>query len=164
MFALIQSAWLHYLRSSEDAAAIAAGVVAIAVVLWILLHHRRPDADTLERARRERLAAVGRITDGAIVDAPPRVDEPEAARQLILYNYSIAGVSYEAAQDVTTLRERIRDLRTDLPVQVRYEPDNPVNSIVVSESWSGLRLGSAASQRILRTGLKREATDARRAY
>ena len=61
---------------------------------------------------------------------------------MIVYNYRIGGVSYEAAQDVTTLAEMVRDVRTDLPVQVRYEPHNPANSIVVAEGWNGLRLSS----------------------
>jgi hypothetical protein len=30
----------------------------------------------------------------------------------------------------------------DLPIQIRYDPHNPANSIVVAESWSGLRLGA----------------------
>jgi hypothetical protein len=41
---------------------------------------------------------------------------------------------------VTYLAEHVRDVRADLPIQVRYDMHNPGNSIVVSESWSGLRL------------------------
>ena len=63
--------------------------------------------------------------------------------QIILYNYRIAGVSYECAQDVSMLADRVDGIRTDLPVQVRYAPHNPGNSIVVAESWSGLRLISS---------------------
>jgi hypothetical protein len=49
-------------------------------------------------------------------------------------------VTYECAQDVTTLADHVRDIRTDLPIQVRYDLHNPANSIVVAESWSGIRL------------------------
>jgi hypothetical protein len=63
--------------------------------------------------------------------------------EIIIYNYRIAGVTYECAQDVSTLAEYVHDIRTDLPIQVRYAPQNPGNSIVVAESWSGLRLKSS---------------------
>jgi hypothetical protein len=44
---------------------------------------------------------------------------------------------------VTTLAEYVHGIRTDLPIQVRYLPQNPANSIIVAESWSGLRLSSS---------------------
>jgi hypothetical protein len=97
----------------------------------------------MERERRELLASIGRITDGSITDAPVPQDGdagPSAEPLIIVYNYRIAGVTYECAQDVTCLAEHVRDVRADLPIQVRYDLHNPGNSIVVSESWSGLRL------------------------
>jgi hypothetical protein len=72
--------------------------------------------------------------------------EPEGSvptPDIIVYNYRIAGVTYECAQDVTTLAEYVHNLRTDLPIQVRYAPHNPANSIVVAETWSGLRFSSS---------------------
>ena len=57
--------------------------------------------------------------------------------------YDVAGVTYECAQDVTMLAEHVQNIRTDLPIQVRYAPHNPANSIVVAETWSGLRLNSS---------------------
>ena len=39
--------------------------------------------------------------------------------------------------------EYVHNIRTDLPIQVRYAPHNPANSIVVAETWSGLRLSSS---------------------
>jgi hypothetical protein len=75
-------------------------------------------------------------------------DDPEPVRQgpmtpeMIVYVYRIAGVTYECAQDVTMLPELVYGVRTDLPIQVRYAPQNPANSIVVAETWSGLRLGT----------------------
>lgn len=108
-------------------------------VTWYILRRPRPSAEEIERARRDELASSGRITDGSITDAPFGQEGIDVPR-LIVYNYRIGGVTYEAAQDVTTLGELVRDVRTDLPIQVRYEPHNPANSIVVAESWSGLRL------------------------
>jgi hypothetical protein len=118
----------------------------------------KPTAEELERQRRELLARSGRITDGTIMDTmitearTAAVSVPEMAPQantmaptpqIIVYNYRIAGVTYECAQDVTTLAEYVHGIRTDLPVQVRYLPQNPANSIIVAESWSGLRLNSS---------------------
>lgn len=128
------------LRSSRNAAMAAGAVAAAAGLAWFLLRRRRPTAEEIERARRSLLATQGRITDGSISDAPSN-DAPADAPKLILYNYRIAGVAYEAAQDVSSLGDLVRDIRADLPVQVRYEPHNPANSIVVAEEWSGLRLG-----------------------
>jgi hypothetical protein len=119
----------------------AAGAFAAAAGLaWFLLRRRRPTPEEIERARRSLLATQGRITDGSISDAPSN-DAPDDVPKLIVYNYRIAGVAYEAAQDVSGLGELVCDIRADLPVQVRYEPHNPANSIVVAEEWSGLRLG-----------------------
>jgi len=62
--------------------------------------------------------------------------------QLVVYRYEVAGVSYEASQDVTSLRHYV-DLHTcriGLPASVKYDPGNPANSIVIAEAWSGLRL------------------------
>jgi hypothetical protein len=130
------------LRSPRNIAATAAATAAIAGVTWYFLRRPRPSAEEVEHARRVHIASTGRITDGSITDAPFAQEDAQVPR-LIVYNYRIGGVCYEAAQDVTTLGELVRDVRTDLPVQVRYEPHNPANSIVVAESWSGLRPGTA---------------------
>ncbi|WP_263367193.1 DUF3592 domain-containing protein [Edaphobacter bradus] len=142
------------LRSPRNVAAFVTGAAAVAGVTWYLLRRPRPTAEEMEHLRREQLAASGRITDGSIIDAPHKQEDPAAAQQVIVYNYRIGGVSYEAAQDVSALRELVRDVRTDLPIQVRYAPHNPANSIVVSESWSGLRLSADAPRPVL--GIHRE--------
>ena len=79
----------------------------------------------------------------------------EPAPDLLLFRYRIAGVTYDCGQDVTMLAEQTAGYRLDQPVQVRYDPRNPGNSIIVSEEWSGLRMhlqrrlpfGAAARQR-----------------
>jgi len=61
--------------------------------------------------------------------------------KLLIYHYDVSGVTYEASQDVTHLRHRV-DLHTcriGVPTSVKYDPQNPANSIVVAEEWSGLR-------------------------
>jgi len=123
-----------------------------------MLTRCKPTAEEMERERRDLLARSGRITDGTIMDTmvtethgvdfsvPDTSTAPDGAGPtpaMIVYNYRIAGVTYECAQDVTSLAEYVHGIRTDLPIQVRYAPHNPANSIVVAETWSGLRLNSS---------------------
>jgi hypothetical protein len=142
------------LRSPRVVTAISAGVAVAIGVTTYLLTRRKPTPEEIERERRELLARSGRITDGTIMDTmitearntseiPTQADRSIPTPQIIVYNYRIAGVTYECAQDVTALAEYVHGIRTDLPVQVRYLPQNPANSIVVAESWSGLRLSSS---------------------
>lgn len=93
-------------------------------------------------ARRTQLTRGGRIIDGNVIDVL-ELEDDETGHQMILliYTYDVAGVTYEASQDVTHLRQFI-DLyscRLGLPSSVRYDPHNPGDSIVISETWSGLR-------------------------
>ena len=115
-----------------SAAAGAACAVTLAVLTF--LRHRRPTAEQLEERRRRRLAEQGRIVDGVLTDAEPAENEART----IIYTYRIAGVTYECSQDVSMLGDRVKNLRLDYPVQVRYSRDNPADSIVVSETWNGL--------------------------
>ena len=59
---------------------------------------------------------------------------------MLVYSYSVAGLTYNCAQDVSTLPNEVIGFRIDQPVQVRYHPRNPGNSIIVSETWTGLWL------------------------
>jgi hypothetical protein len=95
---------------------------------------RRPSREELELARRTHLAEIGRLIDGTLLDANPTFSQPTA----IIYQYRIGGVVYECSQDITLFASQIHDLDIDLPVQVRYDPTNPGDSIVIAESWSGL--------------------------
>jgi hypothetical protein len=110
----------------------ATAVVAVAAIVIVL--KRRPTATQREERRRKRLASLGRIVDGSLVDVAPAESEP----QTIIYRYRIAGVTYECSQDVSTLSSLVKNLRLDYPVQVRYNRTNPADSIVVSETWNGL--------------------------
>ena len=96
----------------------------------------------MERDRRAQLTRGGRIIDGNVIDVL-ELEDDESGRQMILliYTYDVAGVTYEASQDVTRLRQFI-DLyscRLGLPASVKYDPHNPGDSLVISETWSGLR-------------------------
>ncbi|HEV2117881.1 MAG TPA: hypothetical protein VGR48_17735 [Terriglobales bacterium] len=117
---------------------LAAGL-ATAAILAYLLRRRRKTPEEVERERRAWISKVGRITDGTVID----VNEMDGTRpaQFIIYQYDVAGVSYEASQEITYLRQyvNLHSCRLGLPTSVKYDPHNPGNSIVVSESWFGLR-------------------------
>jgi uncharacterized protein DUF3592 len=109
-------------------------------VIYLLLRRKPKSADDLERERRLWLDHVGRITDGTVIDVQ-EMDSGQKPATLLIYQYDVAGVSYEASQDVTYLRQwiNLHSCRLGLPTSVRYDPQNPGNSIVVSEKWMGLR-------------------------
>jgi len=115
-------------------------VLLVAAVVWLVVVSSRPTAFEIERRRREELALKGRITDGVILDARTLTnqDSVSATPEVLVYSYSLAGLTYNCAQDVSSLPERVAGFRIDQSVQVRYDPRNPGNSILVSESWSGL--------------------------
>ncbi len=121
----------------------AVGICAGSFATYALLR-RRQSPDELERARREMLVRQGRIIDGTVIDISDLSAE-ESGRsnglKLILYQYDIAGVVYECSQDVTMLGHlvNIYDCRLGFPASVRYDPHNPGNSLIVAETWSGLR-------------------------
>jgi hypothetical protein len=134
-------------------AAVGAGLAASAAVFrWI---NRRPDPEDAERRRRSHVNQVGRIVDGQIVEIievlpPPAEEKPRKSRRieshngghrrLVGYTYSISGVSYETAQDVTGLEERaaLHRLAAGQAASVKYDPANPSNSILLADDWSGL--------------------------
>ena len=135
---------LLYPRSPEELGLIAAALIAIVALTWFVIRRRRVSAEEMERRRRVELAAMGRIIDGVIIDAPLYHAEEMAqgAPALIGFKYRIAGVEYECSQDVSALPSETEDFRIDLPVSIKYDPRNPANSIVVAENWSGLRNGT----------------------
>ncbi len=117
---------------------------AVAAIIGYALLSRKPKTlgDAFERERRAQLTVGGRIIDGTVIDVQ-ELDETQETPPMIflIYTYDVAGVTYEASQDVTRLRQFI-DLyscRLGLHASVKYDPHNPGDSIVISETWSGLR-------------------------
>ena len=108
---------------------------------YLLLRRKPKTADDVERERRMWLDRVGRITDGTVIDVQEMPAGEHKSSTMLIYQYDVAGVSYEASQEVTYLRQRINlhSCRLGVPTSVRYDPQNPGNSIVVSERWLGLR-------------------------
>ena len=145
--------------------AVAAILLAVAGILsWWL---RRPrDPDEVERQRRAYLNKVGRIVEGHILEiteTAPHSEAPDPGlggllsrkprslgdvpssggngkRSLVVYSYSIRGVTYETAQDVTGMEERacLEKIVAGQPASVKYDPANPSNSILIADDWSGL--------------------------
>ena len=136
-------------------------VAAAAAVILQRLFERPEDPEGVERRRRSQLNQVGRIVEGHVVElvetvaapaqesgsglfsrrkAPASGADANVARRLVRYSYSISGVTYETAQDVTGLEERLclERLAAGQPASVKYDPSNPSNSILVADDWSGL--------------------------
>lgn len=85
---------------------------------------------------------MGRITDGSLIDARTLENEESSSDrpEVLVYRYRLAGVVYECAQDVSRLPENARSCHVGSAVQVRYDPRNPGDSILLAETWSGLWL------------------------
>ena len=141
-------------------------MAAIGIVVWL---RRKPiDDSEIERQRRAYLNKVGRIVEGQILEISEIAFPADDAKQhspsakynsgssraakttaasptngtqrLIYYTYSISGVTYETAQDVTGLEERLHLKRAAVgqTASVKYDPSNPSNSILLADDWSGL--------------------------
>lgn len=120
--------------------ATASGVALLGA--YALLRRKAKTADDLERERRAWLETTGRITDGTVIDVQELAPELKRhASVMLIYKYDVAGVSYECSQDVTYLRHwiNLHSCRLGLHTSVKYDPQNPGNSLVISENWMGLR-------------------------
>jgi hypothetical protein len=135
-----------------------AAVVLLAGSLLYRWRSRPPTPEEIERRRRLHVNQVGRIAEGRVTEliqttAPDSTNQRKAGlfsrgngaatpanRQLVCYSYSISGVTYETAQDVTGLEERVHLHRivAGQPASVKYDPSNPSNSILVADDWSGM--------------------------
>ena len=121
---------------------LAAAGVALLSGAYVLLRRKSKTPDDIERERRTWLNGVGRITDGTVIDVQELAAENgRLPATMLIYKYDVAGVSYECSQDVTYLRHwvNLHSCRLGLPTSVKYDPQNPGNSLVVSETWMGLR-------------------------
>jgi hypothetical protein len=135
------------------------GLVVLAAIGIFFMFRRKPeDAGEMERARRAYLNRVGRIVEGQVLEIadqtravsgnddgkffalPKRSQVVDGPRKLVYYTYAISGVTYETAQDVTGLEERLNLSRvaSGQTASVKYDPSNPSNSILLADDWSGL--------------------------
>ncbi|MGH9715100.1 MAG: hypothetical protein ACRD5M_17535 [Candidatus Acidiferrales bacterium] len=130
-------------------------LVIVGIIFWL---RRKPeDPNEEERQRRAYLNRVGRIVEGQVLEV---VDHPHGAsgvkpagllskrpaalangtQKLLYYTYSISGVTYETAQDITGLEEQahLGGVVAGQPASVKFDPSNPSNSILLADDWSGL--------------------------
>lgn len=114
-------------------------LVGLGMLLW-WRRRERPDAAELERRRRLHVNRIGRIVEGRIIELREEAANDHPADHLLVYNYAVRGVEYQAAQDISFLGDRL-DLRRvagGQSAQVKYDPQNPTNSIILCEEWSGI--------------------------
>jgi len=140
--------------------AIAGGSIAAIVLLVYAFVRPASNPEEAERKRRLHLNHIGRIAEGQVVEL---VEQPAGAaeteerrgllkprarpmpdlrpRHLVSYSYSISGVTYHTAQDITGLESQVQFERLVAGQQasVKYDPSNPSDSILVADDWSGLR-------------------------
>jgi hypothetical protein len=115
--------------------------IGLAAAGYALMRRKPQSASDVERERRIWLNTVGRITDGTVIDVQEVAIDPTHPATMLIYQYDVAGVSYEASQDVTYLRQwiNLHSCRLGLPTSVKYDSRNPGNSMVIAEGWMGLR-------------------------
>jgi hypothetical protein len=115
------------------------GAVSLPIVaagIFIVLRIRRKPKDK-EKHRRLEVNSNGRLGDATITDIND---------DAIFYEYSVRGLTYTASQDISKLRELIPADSYRLigrPASLKYSSQNPANSILLCEEWSGLRVGPA---------------------
>jgi hypothetical protein len=138
---MIESRLMNALRFYP---AVLGGATVLVLGVGYVLRKRRKTPEQLERERRLRISTHGRISDGTVIDAQEVTNPNGELVQLLIYRYDVSGVSYEASQDITHLRQYvdIHTCKVGLPSSIKYDPQNPGDSIVISEEWSGLRLNS----------------------
>jgi hypothetical protein len=136
------------------------GGAALAALAMIAYAFFRPsvDLESEERKRRLHLNQIGRIAEGQVVELVEQSPEKKEVRKglfgssarpladlrprhFVSYSYAISGVTYSTAQDITGLESQIRLERVvpGQPASIKYDPANPVDSILVADDWSGLR-------------------------
>lgn len=120
---------------------IAVGSIGLAIASYAMLRRKPKDADQIELERRTWLNTIGRITDGTVIDVQEITNALNRPATMLIYQYDVAGVSYEASQDVTYLRQwiNLHSCRLGVPTSVKYDSRNPGNSMVIAEGWVGLR-------------------------
>lgn len=122
-----------------DLILILAALAVVALGVYLLVRWRRQPKDK-EKRRRLTVNQYGRIGDATITDMQG---------DTLFYSYSVRGVSYTASQDVAALRDQMPANMERLigrAASLKYSPQNPANSILICELWSGLRSGSIQEQ------------------
>lgn len=110
--------------------ATALALVALGVAVWRRFRQPLAPAER-ERRRRLRVDAHGRMSDATLI---------EFRATVVCYRYEVGGAEYVASQDLSGINHLLPAELAGLSghASVKYLPENPANSIVVSENWCGL--------------------------
>ena len=116
-------------------ACLAGGTALLA--MWRALRSRLTP-ERREQRRRLDINLNGRLGDALLT---------ECHENTLYYTYEVRGVHYTASQDISALREQLPDAPERLGgmVNMKYAAQNPANSILVCEEWSGLRAAPRAA-------------------
>jgi hypothetical protein len=122
--------------------ALAGAAAAAGLGAWLLAclkRWRRKSPEEIERERRLDVNRRGRIAVGHVVDVVESDGTPAPGR-LIVYTYEVAGVTYEAAQDISALPQVAAAAHglAGQTASVKYDPRRPANSIIACEQWCGI--------------------------
>ena len=142
----------RYLSNWHEMASVVGFGAVAAASLYFVFRKKPEDAEAIERQRRAYLNRIGRIVEGQVVevsgqsavnssvDAAGGTIITGVAPKMLYYSYSISGVTYETAQDVTGLEEQAHLSRVvaGQHASVKYDPSNPSNSILLADDWCGL--------------------------
>lgn len=113
-------------------------ILLMAAGTWVFLSSKLTNA---QREKRRRLAVnrIGRLGVAMIIDVRDCV---------LFYSYELHGVGYATSQDTSEFKALLPAETSHLigPVNIKYSPRNPANSIVICEEWSGLRLAAPQFQ------------------
>jgi hypothetical protein len=137
------------LSGLSDLAWGAAAVLAVGAGYWLWRRWHRPSAEQLEKERRLRIYAIGRLTAGEILEMlpAPGAGEDAALPPTLVYQYEAGGVTYQVSQALHLVPASFdpRSWIPGWPVQVKFDPANPGNSIIACEHWQGLAAQPRAS-------------------
>lgn len=129
--------------------------VAAAGAIFCLVRFGKRDPEQAERRRRERIQRIGRLAQCEILDilegdavAPGTAARKRLSRlmppqgKLVVYRYTVSGVTYETSQDFIAPSPGARPPLPGRIANVKYDPANPSNSILLSERLPASRTGA----------------------
>jgi hypothetical protein len=132
--------YFRRLNLSPNAQVAALGAFAVALVAlaaWIVLRVVHSSPEKMEQKRRLWVNRNGRLGDALIT---------EANETTLYYAYSIHGVRYTASQEISSIAQLLPSEPGRLVgvANLKYAVNNPANSILLCEEWSGLRVKGPA--------------------
>ena len=104
---------------------------AALLAMWRAVRSRL-SPEKREQRRRLDINLNGRLGDALLT---------ECDENTLYYTYQVRGVHYTASQDISALRDQLPGAPERLGgmVNMKYAAQNPANSILLCEEWSGLR-------------------------